>query len=684
MRSHKARWFRIVGMVLLVTIACGLPEISLPGFGNDDQPAADSQPENVSNDDRLGEVYISWEGGYSFQPVAGYTLEEFYGLVTMTAPGADLDVGPIITLIGGINEEEKTSEDLVDDLVQGMPEGIKVSKAKKIKIGGRSGLTVSFEGTNNGAEIAGEAFLAAVTPTQMFSLVGFFPANEFGRKEESLLQAVVDTVEFFKAQSENVAAAEGGVLPAGGSIRQWASTATAGSEYGNPDWAADQATGAPDTLDCGDHETAWASEGNFSIDWLEVGFAQPVVPAEINIYESHTPSQVIKVEVRDDTGSYHEVYTAVPVAMSACPYVLNIVLQNANYQAVAVRITVDQTQLGLPWDEIDAVELVGASSTQAAQPPAADNEEQPPKLPAPDSPGSPGDASWTWRDYTTADGLPDDTVQALAFSPDGTLWIGMKEGGVAQLAGGNFHNFTVDDGLGSNNVKDIVITADGVVWAGTAAGLSRYDGKQWVTLTTKDGLVHNIVNGLALTGKNNLWIATEAGISYYDQTTWTNYTPDGGSGRTNVKDVAIAGNGDVWFATFNGVSRFNGSEWAYYNIGDGLSLDVYKAVGAGPDGSVWLGSSGEAADRYDGSQWTSYKADMGPTVYIAAIVADKTGIMWFGTEGDGVYRYDGQTWQQFLTDNSGLTYNWVDAAVAGPDGEMWFAARKNGIVRFGP
>lgn len=689
MRSYKARLFSIVVIWVFVTMACGLPEINLPGFGKDDPPAADVRPENVSNDDRLGDLYISREGGYSFQPVADYALEEFYGLVTMTAPNADLVVGPIITLIGGINEEEKTSEQLLDDFVEGMPEGIKVSKARKIKVGGRSGLTVSFEGVNEGAEIAGEAFVVAVTPTQMFSMVGFFPANEFGRKQESLLQAVLDTVEFFKAQSEpSSAAVEGGVVPAGESIRQWASTATAGSEYGNPDWAAHQATGAPDTPACGDYETAWASKDNFSIDWLEVGFEQAVIPAEINIYESHTPTQIVKVEVRDDAGSYHGVYTATPVATSPCPYILTIAIQNANYRAVAVRITVDQTQLELPWDEIDAVELVGVSSTQVAQPPAADA----PKPPSADNPdpsssassGSPAIASWSWRGYTTANGLPDDTVQALAFAPDGTLWIGMKAGGVSQLRGGNFYNFTTEDGLGSDNVKDIVVTPDGVIWAGTAAGLSRFDGKQWQTFTTKDGLAHNIVNGLALTSENNLWIATEAGISYYDRATWTNYTPDEGPGRTNVMDVAIARNGDVWFATFNGVSRFAGSKWTYYNIEDGLSLDVYKAVGADPDGSVWLGSSGQAADRYDGSQWTSYKADMGPTVYIAAIVADHEGVIWFGTEGDGIYRYDGQTWQQFLTDNSGLPYNWVDAAVAGPDGELWFAARKNGIVRFGP
>jgi hypothetical protein len=67
-------------------------------------------------------------------------------------------------------------------------------------------------------------------------------------------------------------------------IRQWASSATASSEYGNPDWAAHQATGAPDTPECGDLVSAWASYDQYTVEWLEVGYATPVVPSEVNIY----------------------------------------------------------------------------------------------------------------------------------------------------------------------------------------------------------------------------------------------------------------------------------------------------------------------------------------------------------------------------------------------------------------
>jgi ligand-binding sensor domain-containing protein len=466
-------------------------------------------------------------------------------------------------------------------------------------------------------------------------------------------------------------------------VRQWAASAKASSEYGNPDWAASQATGAPDTPDCGDYETAWASEGKFSVDWLEVAFETKMYPTEINIYESHTPTQIVKVEILDDQGIYHEVYAATPQGTS-CPYILKVSIQDAVYQAVGVKITVDQSHLDLPWDEIDAVELVGyIQSDTAPQITSEDAVDSPESQPDPED--NIQDANdWSWTSYTSADGLPDDNVQAIAIETNGTMWIGMKEGGVSRFTNGKFTNFTVDDGLGSNNVKALVITSDGSVWAGTASGLSLFDGNEWKTYKKDDGLVSNIINAIAITSEEAMWIATETGISYYDQTSWTNYSPEDGLGRTNVHGVAIAADGDVWFASFDGVTRYDGNSWDYFNIEDGLSMDVFTSVGADPDGSMWLGTPGEAADRFENGQFVSFKSEMGPTVYVRAIAAGLDGVMWFATEGDGVYRYDGRDWTQYLTNNSGITYNWVDAVAVAPDGALWFAARKNGIVRYGP
>jgi hypothetical protein len=173
-------------------------------------------------------------------------------------------------------------------------------------------------------------------------------------------------------------------------IRQWASSAHASSEYSNPEWSAMQATGAPNTLECGDTPTAWASYGDYTKEWLEVRYDIPVIPAEINIYESHTPTQVVRVEVVDTDGVYHEVFTAEPEMAPDCPYVLSVAVEEADYQAIGAKITIDQSVIGLPWDEIDAVELVGYADTSVAgsnQEPDAE-ERQPAE--APDKPSTDG------------------------------------------------------------------------------------------------------------------------------------------------------------------------------------------------------------------------------------------------------------------------------------------------------
>jgi hypothetical protein len=144
-------------------------------------------------------------------------------------------------------------------------------------------------------------------------------------------------------------------------ISQWASTAKATSQYGSPLWSARQATHAPNTVGCGDRPTAWASKSEKGIDTLTVGFKKAVVPNLVRIYQTYNPGQVTKVQVVDVKGKATTVYTAAPAAlvpMPPCPVVLEVPITGIK-KAQTVRITVDQSKLGIYQDEIDAVQLVG-------------------------------------------------------------------------------------------------------------------------------------------------------------------------------------------------------------------------------------------------------------------------------------------------------------------------------------
>ena len=161
--------------------------------------------------------------------------------------------------------------------------------------------------------------------------------------------------------------------PEGETLRQWAVSATASSEYDNPDFSAFQATGQPDTTEeCGDFPTTWASAERTGVDWLELMYEMPVYPEQVNIYQNNLPNQVVEVELLDTMGTYHTIYTHQP-KVTNCPHILDIDITNADYQAVGVRVTIDQSILDpTSWNEIDAVELVGryTGGEVAVMPPA--------------------------------------------------------------------------------------------------------------------------------------------------------------------------------------------------------------------------------------------------------------------------------------------------------------------------
>jgi hypothetical protein len=238
-------------------------------------------------------------------------------------------------------------------------DNVTLSPYREMTVGGVPGRSVDLRGTTNeGQEMAGRVTIVLVTPNQMF-LMGAISAPERWEQISGIYEALQDSVTFFEP------AVNSGELPAvepkGDEIRQWAKYAYASSSYDDPDWNASQAKGSPDVLvgECTDSPLAWASYDSDTMEWLELVYETPVIPTQINIIQNHSPDQVVKVELIDQAGLYQEVYTGVPVdRWMECPYTLSIPLE-VDYAVAGLKITIDQSVIASPWNEIDAVELVG-------------------------------------------------------------------------------------------------------------------------------------------------------------------------------------------------------------------------------------------------------------------------------------------------------------------------------------
>jgi hypothetical protein len=150
-------------------------------------------------------------------------------------------------------------------------------------------------------------------------------------------------------------------------IGQWATDATASSEFGKDEWSAQQATGKPDTDSCGDNVTAWASATATGEDTIELTYDQAVIPTQVNVYQTYNPGSITRVElVNRDTGVVLKVSKSNDKpGKTDCPGVFSLNIDGAEEPINGVVIYVDQS-IGGDWNEIDAVELVGIPTEASA------------------------------------------------------------------------------------------------------------------------------------------------------------------------------------------------------------------------------------------------------------------------------------------------------------------------------
>jgi hypothetical protein len=168
------------------------------------------------------------------------------------------------------------------------------------------------------------------------------------------LSAAVDLVSLYSAFDD--ATAEAGL------VTQWASSAEATSEYGEDGWSAQQATGEPNVMYCGDSSEAWASAEALEQAELTLGYDEPVDAVSIRIYQTYNPGSITQVSVIDaETGDVVAIPNSADSPEStSCPrvFVVTVAGDDLPETVNGVVISLDQS-IGGNWNEIDAVELVG-------------------------------------------------------------------------------------------------------------------------------------------------------------------------------------------------------------------------------------------------------------------------------------------------------------------------------------
>ncbi len=165
--------------------------------------------------------------------------------------------------------------------------------------------------------------------------------------------------------------------------------------------------------------------------------------------------------------------------------------------------------------------------------------------------GSYGRQTWVMEN-----GMPQNTVHALAQTRDGFLWIG-TEVGLVRFDG---HSFVVLDEhsqpkLPNGDIRCLLATDDGALWIGTGDGLARLKDGAVRVYTEKDGLPGNVIRSLVESRNGILWASTGYGLARFEEDRFVS-TNVAGITAGAASTVTGDGQGTVWITNSSSAARY--------------------------------------------------------------------------------------------------------------------------------
>ncbi len=289
-------------------------------------------------------------------------------------------------------------------------------------------------------------------------------------------------------------------------------------------------------------------------------------------------------------------------------------------------------------------------------------------------------ASLNRQGWVMENGLPQNTVQALAQTSDGYLWLG-TEVGLVRFDGVGFT--TLDEhskpALPSGDIRCLLAAKDGSLWVGTSDGLARLKDGAVTVFTTADGLPGNRVKSLDLNSDGSIWIETSGGGAAYKDN------------QVSAQDVVC-----FWCGTFTvGRVDLSSGSWAgssateltiahgdrreILQVGRQLPGSKLQVLYADREGALWIGTNGGLLRYAEGRLEKLPVTDPLASASVLAIFEDREGDLWVGTESNGLQILRDQRFET-LTTRDGLSSDNVTTVVQDNVGRLWVGTAGNGVT----
>jgi signal transduction histidine kinase/ligand-binding sensor domain-containing protein len=327
-----------------------------------------------------------------------------------------------------------------------------------------------------------------------------------------------------------------------------------------------------------------------------------------------------------------------------------------------------------------------------------------------------------FKSWQREEGLPQNSVRALAQTSDGYLWIGSNEG-LSRFDGIRFVPLANSENTVSSAINTLCADKTGALWIGTAGGgLTCWRNEKKITLTKKEGLPSDTILSLAEETPGRIWIGTDSGLAIWqdghlavppqfknfngrpitalfkdrNETIWIGVKDAGVFHLTNGKWIALSGEpvanllldphcllvdrfGKIWIGAGDDfVVCRDENEWHRYRIPRHLEHPFVTAFAEEPDGTVWAASVSEGLFQFKNGKLSAVNASSGMSDnFVQALLADREGNLWVGTSGGLNEIRRGNLW--VLGKNKGLGYGAIRGLAELASGAILVAKPNGGL-----
>jgi ligand-binding sensor domain-containing protein len=615
---------------------------------------------------KLGDSQRVEDGGFSFRVVPDYALDMNGGMVSMLAPSADPDTGPVVQLMGWKNESDKTNQQLYDELKRDTP--MTVSPSSPIQVAGLAGLAADIAGDNNGKPMQGRVAMVMVNARQQFVLMFGAPQTDW-EKVAPFFDAVLASVEFFELVTP----------PPTSSVPSGMYAYTNGNEvrgvavYKNVAYAA--------TIG---GMVAWNLKSGYAMQYTPLQGMTHVSAYSITYCEIPEPRILVGtlsgISIYDPNTGLWEKDSLTPAESNVsgskidrlyCDQANNrLLIGSGGLGVLDLKTSAFQwfTQKeGLLWNAVTDI-TVNDKDIWVAN-------------------GYNGIAKISngkVTPFSVENGMPDKRAYSLAFSKDGTLWVGASSG-IMSFKNGAWKIYGSDSPAKLNDIFEIETSADGKIWAATGIGwLCQFNPQTGACDVNFKDAGSQVILGLTFSENGSPVFGTGLGVYLFENGIARHFKTEDKLASNAVAEIVTAPDKKMWLGTGAGIyviDPANPSEkWSSFtqNAFPTMGGKSVKAIAFGPEGTAWVAIDSGSASRYQNNAWTSFK-----DIYSFNTVAvDALGRAWFGDDSKGIIVLNADGSQALkLTTAEGLPSNNVQALLTDARGIVWIGTDQ-GLAKY--